>query len=419
MPTDLERRLDAAGDRLPLPSEAARLRARHGALAALTPASATAPPRARARRGVLLTAAAAALVVAATAAVALVTTLDGTSPFTAEKALAAIGDKPVVHAVVESERPSATIVDLTTGEERPQVQRTEYWHDAQRRMLRARVTVDGDVVSEHLQARVGFGALPGAREPRLDPALAGFATRYREALESGQAQVIGSTEVDGRDVVLLRIELEPAPSRPLYEEVELDADTYRPLRFRFLLDGTAGHWWRVLSIETLAREKGQFAPPPPGPSLPQSQTATDERELTPAEAAHALDRPALWAGRAVEGIGLTKIEVARLITRWTNGRKVEGRGLRIEYWGGPLRSPPRWLEIRQGASLHSAPRLGPFDPGLPPGQLELFGRGDHDGSAVDRWFGSLRTQGMFVTIESPEREVVLAAARALRPIDES
>jgi hypothetical protein len=362
----------------------------------------------------------AALVAAATAAVALVTTLDGTSPFTTEKALAAIGDKPVVHAVVESERPSATIVDLTTGEERPQVQRTEYWHDAERGLLRARVTVDGDVVSEHLQTRQGFGPLCPAREPGLDPALAGFATRYREAPESGQAQVIGSTEVDGREVVLLRIELEPAPlaaalrgGRARRRHVQTAALSLRAGRHRRALVA------RPVDRDARAGEGAVRPSAPRGPSVPQSQTSTDERELTPAEAAHALDRPALWAGRAVEGIELTKIEVLRLITRWTNGRNAEGRGLRIECWGGPLQRVPRWLEIRQGSARHSATRFGPFDPGLPPGRLQLFGLGDHDGSAVDRWIGSLRTQGMFVTIESPVREVVLAAARALRPNDES
>ena len=185
------------------------------------------------------------------------------------------------------------------------------------------------------------------------------------------------------------------------------------------MDGEPAHWWRVLSIETLTREKGQFAPPLPGPALPQSQTETDEHELTPAQAAYALERPALWAGRAVDGIELTKIEVLGLTTRWSDGRKVEGRGLRLEYWGGPLRSVPRWLEIRQSSSRDSAPRFGPHDLKLPPGRLQLFGLGDYDGSEVDRWIGSLRTHGMFVTIASPERKVVLAAARALRPIDGS
>ena len=111
MPTDLERRLDAAGDRLPLPSPAASSRARRVALAALPVAPAIAPARRRLR----LAGAAAVLSVAAAVALALVLTFDGTSPLATEKALAALGHQPVVHALVESERPSATIVDLTTG----------------------------------------------------------------------------------------------------------------------------------------------------------------------------------------------------------------------------------------------------------------------------------------------------------------
>jgi hypothetical protein len=424
MPTDLERRLDAAADRLPLPSEEARRRGRESALAALPPAKAT-PAEARGRRRIRLAAGAAALVAAVAVAVTLVTNLEGTSPFTTEKALAAIGDQPVVHAAVESERPWATIVDLVTGEERSQFHRTEYWHDAERGLLLVELTVDGDVVSRFVQTREGFSdGGPIVRgpwgEPRLDPALAGFATRYREALESGRAQVIDETEMDGREVVVLEIDIERPVSAPaVHQEVVVDADTYRPIRFRFVFEGRAAHWWRVLSIATLRREDGRFDPPPLGPPRAQSQTGTDERELTPAEAAQVLGVPALWPGRVVDGIELTKIEVMKLTTRWTDGREREGHGLRLEYGGGIFGRVPRSLEIRQGASREEAPRFGPYDPGVPPGHLQVYGFGINDGSKVDRWFGSLRTQGMFVTIESPEREVVLAAARALRPIDES
>jgi hypothetical protein len=412
--TDLERRLDEAAERLPLPSELAHRRARQRALAMLRP---------RRGRRMRLVAVGATLLAATAVAIGLVASMDRTSPFTTEKALAAIGELPVTHAVVESERPWATIVDLATGEETPQAQRTEYWHDAERGLLRVTLTVDGQGVSELLQTREGFSdggpVVRGpAREPFLDPALAGFATRYREALESGEAEVIGESEADGRRVVLMRIEIEGPGQRRLVEEVEIDGDTYRPLRFRFPSAGGAAHWFRVLSIETLAREEGQFRLPPLSPPRPQSQTGTEERELTPAQAAGVLSRPAIWPGRVVGGIALTKIEVMKLTTRWTDGREIEGEGLRFEYGGGIFDQAPRWLEVRQGTSRHTAPRFGPFDSTVAPGRLQLFGFGDNDGSGVDLWAGSLRTQGMFVTLESPERDVLLAAARALRPIDE-
>lgn len=425
MSTDLENRLERAGDALPSPTEDARSRARAGALAAAT---ARAPEARRGRfrhpRRTYLLGVATALAFAVVATVALVAPWEGRSPLATERALAAIGALPVVHAVVESTRPFATIVDLSSGEERAQLQRTEYWYEGERGLLRARTSVDGELLTEVLQTRDGGASTSGPvlgppREPRLDPALAGFASRYREALESGEAEVVGETSVDGRDAVLLRIAFDrEMEGRPVYEEVAVDAESYRPLRFRFRWGESAQDWWRVVAIETIARDERHFRPPAPSERHPQAQTGSDERVLSPIEAAAALERPAVWPGEIVDGIELTKIEVMKLTTLWNDGRETEGRALEFQYGSGrEAGRSARWLEIREAASLEEAPRFGSdLGPAIPPGKLQLFGFGDLDGSRVDLWLASLKTHGMYVTLESPERDVVLAAARALAPM---
>jgi hypothetical protein len=350
---------------------------------------------------------------------------DERSPLATESALAALGDQPVIHAVVENLRPDATIVDLASGAERPQIQRTEYWYDDERALLRTRLTVDGNLLTELLQTREGalsdLGPVPGnAPEPRLDPALAGFASRYREALETGQAEVIGEDTVDGRDVILLRMTVRPAVgNRPaLQEEVAVDADSYRPLRFRFSSGEDTAHWWRVVSIESVARDEQQFAPPAPAEPRPSRQTQVEERTLTPAEAATALGRPAMWPGPSVEGIELTEIEVMKVTTEWTDGRETQSRGLLFRYGKGRrARTGDRWLVVTEASRLET-PHFGSFaaGPALAPGQMRLVGLGGADGSEVDRWFGRVELNGVYVALESPNRDVLLAGARALTPM---
>lgn len=431
MSIDLEGRLDRAGEALPHPTEAARLRARAGALAALIESAPAPPPPARAspRRRIRLAGVTATLAFVVAASVVLVAPWEGASPLATERALAAIGGEPVVHAVVEDSRPYATIIDLSSGRERPQIWRTEYWYDGDRGLLRARNTVDDVVVTELLWTRQSATSSSGASlgplsEPRINPALAGFAGRYREALESGRAEVVGETSVDGSDAILLRITVDERGGKPLYEEVAVDADSYRPLQFRIHLADNAAPWWRVVAIETIARDERHFTAPAPAEPQPQAQTGSDERVVTPTEAATSLERPAVWPGPTIAGIELTKIEALTLTTLWTkptlwtNTRKTEGRALRLQYGlGREAGGSARWLEIKEGASLEAAPRFGSgAGPAIPAGHLQLFGFGDSDGSAVDRWLGSLQTHGVYVTLESTEREVVLAAARAMGPM---
>jgi hypothetical protein len=422
MTVDLEERLERVADALPQPSEAVSAHARRRALAALARPSERVSHASRGRLGLIAVGCAAA---AAAVLLLLAAPWDERSPLATERALAALGDQPVIHAVVENLRPEATIVDLASGAERPQILRTEYWYDDERSLLRSRLTIEGKLLTELLQTREGalsdLGPVPGnAPEPRLDPALAGFASRYREALETGQAQVIGEDTVEGRDVVVLRMTVRPAGGdRPaLQEEVAVDADSYRPLRFRFHSGQDTGHWWRVVSIETVARDERQFAAPAPAKPRPRRQTQVDERTLTLAEAATALGRPAMWPGSSVEGIDLTEIELMKVTTEWSDGREDQSRGLLFRYGEGwRAGSGDRWLVVTEASSVDT-PHFGSFaaGPALEPGQMRLVGVGDADGSEVDRWFGRVELDGVYVALESPNREVLVAAARALTPM---
>jgi hypothetical protein len=352
------------------------------------------------------------------------------SPLATERALAALGHQPVVHAIVEQSSPRETVVDPSSGRERVHAHRSEYWYDDERDALRVRLSVGGRLLpgGEYLHTPEGFFTDRGvqrnqARPPQLDPALEGFASGYREALDSGEARVIGEEVVDGREAVILRFALPLGPSGDqLSEDVAVDSDTYRPLRFRFsstAAPGGTSPWSeapRIIEIETIPRDPRDFEPPQSGEPRPAGQTGVDERKLGPAEAALALQRSLLWPGRAVEGVELAQIKLIRLTTRWTDGRVTEGHALVFQYGAdrrtAHVEGKPS-LIMTEGLSAQETPRFD-FSGSVPgPGELRLRGVGKTDTGDAEMWFGSMQRDGVYISFESPDRDLILAAAKSM------
>jgi hypothetical protein len=427
MTLDLEDRLERLATTLPEPTPEARERARSTALAALPP-----KPRRRGRRVAVLAAVAAAG--AAAAVLALLAAPWDENPLATERALAALGDQPVIHAIVEQPASAVTVIELDSGRERQEPHRSEYWYDDERDLLRVRLSLGGRILpgGEFLRSAEGFFTDRGSRRdqlrpPWLNPALAGFASRYREALERGEATEIGEEVVDGRDAVILRFALPAGPlGGQVAEEVAVDADDFRPLRFRFTSSarpGEATPWsqaLRVIEIETIPRDPGDFARPAPADPRPAGQTGVGERTLTPAEAATAMGRPAFWPGRTVDGVELTEIELVRVTTSWTDGSKTESRTISLQY-GADLRSAylegKAGLTISEGTSHAEMLEAGPFGGAPPgPGELRLRGLGDAGDGRAEMWFGSMQREGVYVSFRSRQRELILAAAKAMVPL---
>ena len=426
MSQELEDRLEQAVDALPAPTPGSRDRARAAALAALGQ-----PPRRRLRRIVLIVPVI-GLAVAVAVAVALVAPWRD-SPLATERALAALGHQPVVHAIVEQPGESRTILDLASGRERVESLRTEYWYDGERDALRVRLSMGDRLLpgGEYLHSPDGFftdrGVLQEQRPPQLDPALERFASGYREALDSGEATVVGEEVVDGRKAVILRFSLPSSPSgEQLSEDVAVDAEHYRPLRFRFsstAAPSRTSSWSgapRIVEIETIPRDPADFEPPRAREPRPAGQTGVGVRTLEPAEATTALGRPAVWPGRAVAGVELTEIELTRLTTRWTDGQETEGHALVFRYGAdrrtAHLEGKPS-LIITEGTSIEHALRfnLGGSTPG--PGELALAGVGKTDRGEAEMWFGSMQRDGIYVSFESPQRGLILAAAKSMVPLN--
>lgn len=368
-----------------LPSGRLELRERH--LVAEIAAGRSARPRVATGR----IAFAPMLVVAAVLVLLLVAPWQSRGPSIVDRALAAVGSGPVVHAVVEYSWPQDVVVDLATGAERERVHRAEYWYDEQRKQLRARFATDGGEPADYAGPAVG----------ELDPVLTGFASQYREALESGRAHVVGDTTVDGRPAK--RLEFAPRGSGAV-QEVAVDAETFAPLRFHETYrGGRRSPEWRIVSIESVPRDPSDFVAAEPSRPRPSVGEVSEAREITLVDAARALRARPLWLGSSFAGRALDSVELSQTTAWLTDGSKVSGVLVRLVY--GPVR-----VSLAHDAAGGYALGFGDVEYPTPPeGSVAVTGS-DREG-----WTGELRRGDLSVMLSAPRKERLLAAARALAP----
>jgi hypothetical protein len=341
-----------------------------------------------------------------------------------ERALAAVGTGPVFHVVIEADDPQASVVDLATGHEMPVRIEIERWYDEERGLLRTVTRRDGSPVDELLETPRGgtmrsgpLRVMPGARGASLSPALEGFVTGYRVALESGRARETGGTTVDGREAVWLEF-----PTLYGAERVAVESDTGRPLVIQTL--GPEGRLspfrWRVTEIGSRPRSARDFRPPE-RTLRPVSGEVVDSRPLTVAEAKRMLGPATVWLGETFAGLKLTEVELQTLTRRYPpgSGREAErGRGLELSYdmEGGQLRlqlaAGPEMAYAFAGASTVSGGAI-PRE-----GLLSLTALRRPAAHGRSSCIGQLRRGRLYVTIWSwgPDTGICFEAARSLRPI---
>jgi hypothetical protein len=334
--------------------------------------------------------AAAAVTAAAVVAGALLLAANGVQPSFVDRALAAVGDAPVLHAVIRQQGPSDTaLVELSTGRRivEPVVTQTEIWFDKERSLehtiTRTTHLPTQDFLStpagvfsesgpvwtcariaahpvEATRARVScnFNGDNGTKRrhvpeppPTLDPALAGFVDGYREALATGAARRIGEGTVEGRRVYWLEFRLrgpsaDPgAPAEPPIdrrEQVAVDSGTYSPIVVRPITDGVAGPDYRVLEIATVARDEADFSKPklvPPGQHpTSTSVRVTDELDLD--QASQLLGTRPLWVGPELNGLKLAGVQRQEVTTGYGKGVQPRVTSVVALIYGGIERRHP-------------------------------------------------------------------------------
>jgi hypothetical protein len=357
----------------------------------------------------------AAAITAALAAIAVASPWHGSSrPSLVDRALAAIGSGPVLHAVLEHERLHELVaVDLTTSRERPLPATTEIWFDEKRDVEHSTFRIDGQLKDEALQSRTRIvtphssSSHPRGAAPWLDPALREFLDGYRSALASGRATRDGQGMVDGRSVMWLRFSLEHG-----YQRVAIDSETSLPIRVVTYWGGPPTIY-AVRRIETLPEGAGNFVPPRTDRPEPEYYQRLPVR-IAPRAASRVVPG-ALAAGTSFHGLPLVKVVETKLSTVFKPDEHVAPRvakGLEFEYGTDDFRDAEPFLIVAETSEPEAL--NGWLDGPMPrPGEVVV----GFDTVMLVRahWSGLTVKDGIYLTILAPSRDVVLAAARALEP----
>jgi hypothetical protein len=342
---------------------------------------------------------AAAVALAALAAVlAVAWPFSGESPSVVDRALAATGDGQVLHVVFESDLPK-TIVNLETGERREARGIHEVWFDPSRG-LRETETFDGVVQFDT------FLTDDGVPEHARD-FYTSLGIGYREALESGNAHVVGESEVDGVPVYWIRILAEQGPEGELAHDVAVSRETYVPVSFRLMggvrPQGGTGET-RILTYETVSADDAPLAASGQPTRDRVGVGGSGDRVDLP-DAAGILGRTPVWAGQELNGLQLT---ATRRLDLPTAAGTVSGLSLVYGTLTGASDAGAH-VEIKQAATPA-------------PGLTMLVGLHDYvpaDGMLVlEGVSGLLRSNGMIVAIHAGDPDAIIAVARALRPYEE-
>jgi hypothetical protein len=366
--------------------------------------------RARARRSWwrLPSVVVAAGVATAAVAVLLISPWSGSDGGLVQRALAAIGDGPVVHLVTEY-APSTVYVNLKTGRESAGTLRTETWFDRENDRYRSIETQGGRLLDDQL------GTYRNRRGNQVTAATH-FFVALATGLKSSSAKLVGRGTFDGRPIYWLRLG---------FSEVGVDAHTYKPILFRSR-SGKRYLYERILVAKAIGYDPSDFERrgPKQMPAFPGQLAAGYAFGSTDRAANGTVVRaPWLTAGTAVAGLRLravTPFTIRKTKHRFSYGapRPEAIHGLALVY-GSPslavataLPTPVNVYGRPRDAlaatrfttvyELPHAPRTPPWF-GVPAGSVEIQSGYTTVGSHVVRtpWIGYLSREGRDITISTP------------------
>jgi hypothetical protein len=329
----------------------------------------------------------------------------------AERALVAIGNEPVLHVVLRAPIGSGrTYIDLATGREAPQLVTTEVWYDRERRFVHRQDSIDGHLFADLLRAPAETtGKDPSGKPyiPYLDPALAEFFDGYRSALENGYAHVTGTGTINGQNVTWIELKSFVA------ERIAVDDTSSLPVRIEQFYRDKIELAYDVISIETLPAGSGNFS----SKLLRGSAYEIVPDRVVPITAAAAPEAlpGVLWLGEKISTLPLADVKQKTLVTHQiepTSARSSQ-TGIELRYGNGsPGHAAGGYVWLMETAKWDLRSSTDPYSE-LPAGSmLTVCG----NSSNCD---GTLIKNGIHVLIQAPSRELLLAAARGLEPIDDT
>jgi hypothetical protein len=348
-----------------------------------------------------------ALALAAVAVAATVALWPGSGPQggVLGRALAATGDGPVVHVVLEGEW-GGTLLDLRTGAKRELRGRKEFWYDPRRNLVREVLSLGGQISDDSTY-----------RPARTPADIVGPAAEYRAALENGTARVAGRAEIDGIPVYWIVVHSEQLPDvgdgqEHLWtQQVAISASTYEAIATRETKDGEIGPdtGQRVLRLENVPLADAHFSNLSPQ-RLERPQIVSGGWTATDLDAAaRLLGKPVVGLGQSFRGLPLAGVGTSIYEVRPAHGPTDHVDGIQLHYGKlddarRPDYSATPFVSIREVARMNDAFRFGGYLP--PPGQAFLL---------PDSVF--LRVGELYVFVNASSDELALAAARVLEPVN--
>jgi hypothetical protein len=345
--------------------------------------------RALSRSAVLVAVGAAALV-----AVLLWPSGGGRNPIL-DRALAAIGNGPVLHLVSRAST-GQELVNLKTGRTTLPTFEFESWSDRSLRRFHFLIRENGRVVGEFLYPE---DRTTDMHVDAPDAAYAAFWSGYRRALSSGKAKIVRKGSLYGRPVYWLTFN---APRN----EVAVDRRTYKPVAFRSISPSGRHFDTRVLLVRTEPFSTSAFKRRTSVPNPVTGGIGSSETRVLPLGPGSPR-RPWLRAGSTIAGLKLVAVHR----TQTTSGRKTTN-GFELVYGSQG--------DLRRSLTIDEARH--PDDPsewkGIPKGFMRFsvgFG-GEDNRRPYTSWTGYLVRHGVYVSITTGvSRAAFFQAARALRP----
>jgi hypothetical protein len=368
------------------------------------------PPRRRPRRRAL------AIALATLGALCAVVLIDpfggGDRDGVLDRALAAVGDGPVIRVVSETQV-GGTLVELD-GERRTEIRATrEVLYDPERGM-RWTVRLRGVVLED-------YGVRRGKALGYAGDALRAFTRDYREALRSGRAHVLREEDVEGNPVYWIRVPLGPknpnarTPCRPyrFCQDVAISRETYEPLYLSITPPGYRPRILdRILTIDSLPAGSGEI----PGKAtnvLPGFRFLPRHHDIDRSEATRILGEELAWPGPRLAGLRLERIDAVGIrpyVFTKEMRRPRQGpreRVIRLVFSRGrdrlivnQARRPRRALSMGRAPARLTTPRG--YAP--PPGWALLTGGGHQ---------AILRRHGLVISVLATRKELVPKAGAAL------
>jgi hypothetical protein len=378
-----------------------------------------------------------------------------------DRALAAAGDGPVLHVVFRGGW-GGTLVDLKSGERTPVYGEREVWFDPSRDLVHQISRFGPKVEGEELYERN-----EGDRE------LTSLWRDYRPALENGSARVLGRDTIDGMPVywIIVRALMLPDVAdhkdHELAQQVAVSQETFKPVAMRYTRDRRVmeGATERIIRFETVDLEDADFTSAPERSSNGAAVMQGSE-PIPLSQAADVLGRTPYWLGPEFERLPMSRSErafsaIGRHEETLMTGPDADKilRCVRLRHMRRPscrrgapsfqirgdkvyVRGPVRWGRRQTGLTLfygqvgddpatfkkedavplYAEPNVvltekddlskrllgspGPTSYAPPAGSLLLM-----PGSS-----GFLVRDGVYISIRAPKDELVIEAAKALRPM---